>query len=186
MSILAMTCSVLHGNRFPWVLVDEFVFGCHGMWARMLVANVNPAGTALEWCVVDDDGTPPADLAAWSLLRAASCVRLRAGKVHYELFNVNWGRASFPKCNVASVVGANGTFEMRFGHCRGQQNDVVVITCSYGDVTAVAKVKCSSAQGLGCGQAVVASPLCIALPWFERVQLDPARCPRILPQAGEP
>ena len=59
MSILAMTCSVLHGNRFPWVLVDEFVFGCHGMWARMLVANVNPAGTALEWCVVDDDGTPP-------------------------------------------------------------------------------------------------------------------------------
>ena len=52
MSILATTCSVLHGNRFPWVLVDEFVFGCHGMWARMLVANLNPAGTALEWCVV--------------------------------------------------------------------------------------------------------------------------------------
>ena len=115
MSILAMTCSVLHGNRFPWVLVDEFVFGCHGMWARMSVANPNPAGTALEWCVVDDDGTPPADLAAWSLLRAASCVRLRAGKVHYELFNVNWGRASFPKYSTTSLPSWAPTAPLKCG-----------------------------------------------------------------------
>ena len=35
-------------------------------------------------------------------------------------------------------------------------------------------------------QAVVASTWCSALPLFETMQLDPARCPRILPQAGEP
>ena len=94
--------------------------------------------------------------------------------MRYVPFNVNQGRASFPKYHIASIVGASGTCEIRCHHCRGQQNDIVVRTCSYGYVNAVVKVDCSTAQGFGCGQAIVATTWCSALPSFETMQLDPA------------